>query len=124
MERSYERKGFTREVIKGVGCALIVTLVLVIIFALVLDLFGVPEGLIKPINQVIKLVSVFTGCLFAVRGEKGFLKGLLIGLIASLLSALIFGLISGAVSPLGILIDAVCSAVMGMISGAITVNIT
>ena len=124
MERSYERKEFTREVIKGGGFALIVTLVSVIIFALVLDLFGVPEGVIKPINQVIKLISVFTGCLFAVRGEKGFLKGLIIGIIASISSALIFGLVSGAISPLGILIDAVCSAVMGMISGAITVNIT
>ena len=123
MEKTYERRQFCHEVIKGSATGLIITLVGVLIFALAIDLFGISDAAIMPINQVIKSVSVFCGCLFAVRGEKGFLKGLFIGVIFSVLTILIFGLISGKVTFSGVAIDLVCAAVMGMISGAIVVNL-
>ncbi|MBO4323667.1 MAG: TIGR04086 family membrane protein [Clostridia bacterium] len=123
MEKTYEKREFIRQIIKGGAGALIVALVSVIIFALCLDLFGIGEGAIKPVNQVIKLLSVFVGCMFSIRGEKGFLKGLFIGLFASIFSALLFGLIAGGLSPAGVLIDALCGGIMGMISGAIVVNL-
>ena len=88
-----------------------------------LAVLPIGEGAIRPVCQAIKILSVFVGCIFAVRGEKGFVKGLLIGVFSSLLSALVFGLISGETSVSVVLIDAVCAGVMGMISGAITVNL-
>ena len=123
MEKTYEMRQFRREVIKGSAAGLIITLVGVLVFALAIDLFSIPDGAIMPVNQVIKLISVFLGCLFSVRGEKGFLKGLLIGIIFSLTTALIFSMISGKVTFAGIMIDALCGGVMGMISGAIVVNL-
>lgn len=124
MEKTYEKREFIRQVIKGGAGALIITLLSVLIFALLIDLFAIGEGAIKPVNQAIKLVSVFIGCLISVRGEKGFLKGLIIGAVAALCSAMVFGLIAGGInSALGIIIDVVCGGVMGMISGAITVNL-
>lgn len=121
---SIDRKNFFTEVIKGVCTALVISLAGVMIFALVLDLTDAPDFLIRPVNQLIKVLSVFGGCVFAVRGEKGFLKGAVIGLASSTLSALLFGLIAGGISGLpGVLVDIVCGAVMGAVSGAISVNI-
>ena len=124
MEETNTKKEFLRQTIKGVATAVVIALVSVLLFAFILDVTGLTQKAVKPINQVIKLLSVFGGCLFAVRGEKGFLKGAIIGLFATALSALIFGLIAGGIgSWWGLLIDFVCGGVMGMISGAISVNI-
>ena len=124
MEEISEKGGFLRQTVKGVAAAIIITLVGVLVFAFVLDISGLGEGIVKPINQVIKLLSVFGGCLFAVKGEKGFLKGATIGIISSAASALLFGLIAGGIgSVAGVAIDLICSLVMGAISGAISIKL-
>ena len=118
------KKGFLRQTIKGTATAIVISLVLVLLFAFILDVTGLSEKAIKPINQVIKLLAVTGGCLFAVRGEKGFLKGGIIGLASIALSQLIFGLIAGGIgSPIGIIVDIVCGLILGVIAGAISVNL-
>ena len=95
-----------------------------LVFALVLSLTDLGDGVIRPVNQFIKLAAVFCGVVISVKGEKGFLKGLAIGLAATVLSFLVFGLIGGGLSfGWAILIDLVCGAVMGGLSGAISVNL-
>ena len=116
-------KKIAYETAKGVVSSVLFTLGAVLLFALVLDLTGADDGIIRPINQIIKSLSVFGGCLLAVRDDKGWLKGLLIGLIASPVSALLFGFVGGGgLSLAGTLVDALCAAVVGGISGILIVN--
>lgn len=117
-------ESFLGQLVKGTITAVAVTLVSVLAFALVLSLTDLGDEVIKPVNQFIKLLSIFCGCALSVRGEKGFLKGMAIGFAATLFSFLIFGLIGGGLNfGWGVLIDFVCGAVMGALSGAITVNL-
>ena len=100
---------FLGQFIKGVITTVAVTLVCVLAFALVLSLTSLGDGVIRPVNQFIKLASIFCGVAMSVRGEKGFLKGLAIGFVATILSFLIFGLIGGGLSfGWTLLIDVVC----------------
>lgn len=115
---------FLGQFIKGVITTVAITLVCVLVFALVLSLTDLGDGVIRPVNQFIKLAAVFCGVVISVKGEKGFLKGLAVGLAATVLSFLVFGLIGGGLSfGWAILIDLVCGAVMGGLSGAISVNL-
>ena len=125
MESSAKKKEFITMCVKSAAATVIITLALVLLFALILSVTGLTDKAIRPVNQFIKLISVFGGAMLFIRGDKGFLKGALSGFIGSVLSALIFGLVAGGVtSVLALIIDLVCGAVMGAISGAISVNIT
>ncbi|MBE5742798.1 MAG: TIGR04086 family membrane protein [Clostridiales bacterium] len=117
-----ERSNFS-QVLRGVVTAILITLISVLLFSLVLSLTNLNENVIKPVNQFIKLLSVFFGCFISVRGEKGFIKGGLIGLISSILTVLLFSLLSGGINWFGVIIDIVCAFLMGAISGAISVNV-
>ena len=77
---------FLGQFIKGVITTVAITLVCVLVFALVLSLTDLGDGVIRPVNQFIKLAAVFCGVVISVKGEKGFLKGLAIGLAATVLS--------------------------------------
>ncbi len=115
-------QGFFGQFIKGVITAVAVTLIAVLAFALVLSLTSLSDGVIKPVNQFIKLASVFCGAAVAVKGDKGFLKGAAIGATSSLITFLVFGLIGGGLSfGLAFFIDIACAAVMGGLSGAIAI---
>ena len=63
------------QILKGVGIALALSFLGVIILASVLRFTPLPDGVIYPANQTIKVVSAGIGALLFVRGEKGFLKG-------------------------------------------------
>lgn len=116
--------GIFRQIIKGVITTVAITLVCVLVFAFVLSVTDLGDGIIKPVNQFIKLLSIFGGAMFSINGEKGFVKGLITGLISTVASFLIFGLIGGGLNfGLGLPIDFVCGGVMGGLSGAIAVNV-
>ena len=122
MERS-ENVGLAC-VIKGVLTAIITALVGVLIFACVVKITLMQSNSVKIINQIIKIVSVFLGCMVAVRAEKGLLKGCFIGAISNLLIYAIFALISKTpLFGLSFFIDLIFMAVIGGISGVIAVNI-
>ena len=115
-------QGFLGQFIKGVITAVAVTLIAVLAFALVLSLTNLSDGIIKPVNQFIKLASVFCGAAVAVKDDKGFPKGAAIGAASSVLTFLVFGLIGGGLSfGAGLFIDIACAAVMGGLSGAIAI---
>ena len=110
------------EIGKGAIVSVLVTLAAVLLFALILDLSGADDKIVRPVDQVIKTLSVFCGCLAAIRGDKGWLKGLFIGVAASL-SAVLFGFIGGEAGGFaGILVDALCAAIVGAVSGILIVN--
>ncbi len=124
MEKSKINSGFAPQTIKAVMTALITTLIAVLIFAGVLKFTFLGGGVIKAVNQFIKILSVFIGCFFFLSGKAGWLKGFITGALYSLLVTLIFALIIGEISfGLSFIVDMAFTAVIGAICGIISVNI-
>lgn len=112
------------QVVKASGASVIASLIFVLIFTLIIQLFSVPAGAVKPVNQVFKILSIIVGGLIFIRGEKGWIKGAVYGFIAVVVTYLLYGLIAHSLSiswkfPLEILLGVVC----GCITGIIAVNI-
>ncbi|MCM1367382.1 MAG: TIGR04086 family membrane protein [Roseburia sp.] len=120
-----ESRGYTFEIVKANIIALLVALGAVLLSALAVKLFTVPDTAIPIINQCIKSVSIFLGCVFSLKKpNNGWLRGLICGLIFALLSYVVFSALDAEfVFGLGLLNDCVLGAVAGMISGIISVNI-
>ena len=118
-------RGYVFEIVKANIIALIVALVAILLSALIVKLFSVSDGAIPIINQVIKSVSIFIGCLVSLKKpNNGWLRGLICGFIFVWLSFLVFSALEAKfVFGLSLLNDSVLGAVAGMISGIIAVNI-
>lgn len=120
------KKNVFLQSVSGALTALSITLVLILIFALLIRFTSIPDNTIMPVNQAIKIISLFFGIFFALKKnrEKGFVKGLIIGLIYIILAYIVFSLLSGkfAFSPTNI-IDVVFAIIIGGLCGIICVNI-
>ncbi|MFA6866131.1 MAG: TIGR04086 family membrane protein [Clostridia bacterium] len=113
------------DLIRGTIFAILLSLTLVLILALIVNFVDMGDKIIIPINQVIKILSVFLGTVLGIKHAKlGALKGGIIGVLYTLLSIFIFGIISKNIN-LGWnnLIDVALGIVAGVISGIICVNI-
>ncbi len=118
------QKSFFMQVAKGVIFGVAFILAGVLLFAFIVEVASLSDKVIKPINQVIKLIAIFGGCAVAISGEKGFLKGGIIGLAVTIISYVLFGIIGGTFGSFAVILtDALCGMVMGVISGVISVNI-
>lgn len=103
---------------------LIIVLAGILIFAGIIKIACLSDGVIKPVNQFIKILSVFLGCFFSVRGKLGFLKGGLVGAIGMAITYLVFSLIGGQISFGGtFVLDLLFGLVVGIISGIVAVNL-
>lgn len=120
-----EKSNFWISILKGTIYAITCSLILILIFALLIRFLNIPDGFIMPINQAIKIISLFLGNFLAFRGtDKGFIKGLILGLLYSFLSYIIFSFLCGNFNfGLTTLTDLLFSAILGGISGIISVNI-
>ena len=115
---------FFSSIIKGVSTALIITLVGVLIFAGIVKIATLNSGVIKAVNQFIKILSVFLGCTFSLKESKGLIKGVIVGVFSTVITYLIFALVGGAVSfGLSFLLDLVMGLIVGGVSGIIAVNL-
>lgn len=117
-------KTFYKEILKGCLFALILTLFLVLILGIIVKFVNVSDQILMPINQIIKVLSVFVGTLIAIKQKSnGAIKGLLIGLIYTLLSVFVFLILGGKLSDSFSYVDVIFGAVIGSISGIIAVNV-
>ncbi|WP_251182959.1 TIGR04086 family membrane protein [Anaerocaecibacter muris] len=118
-------RGYVFEIVKANIIALIVALIAILVSALIVKIFTVSDGAIPIINQVIKSVSIFIGCLISLKKpNNGWLRGLICGFIFMWLSFVVFSALdNNFVFGLSLLNDSVLGAVAGMISGIIAVNI-
>ncbi len=108
--------------VKGVVIALIFSMISVLIFALVIDLFSLPLSAIKPVNCILKILAVAIGTLFSVKEDKGLIKGVVMGLIISFSAFLLFGTIGGDISfSMSFLWELLLGAAIGAISGIASV---
>ena len=111
-------------IICGVMLALACSLLSAVIFANVLRATAIPEKLVYPINQGIKVLSITIGALLFVRGEKGWLKGGTIGVLFTALSYLAFSAIGGDFSLSWLIFAELLLAFFaGACSGIIAVNV-
>ena len=113
------------EMFLGVLFSIIISLLAVIIFAVIVKFGNLSTKVVQIVNIFIKIVSIFIGCLIALKsGQKGLFKGCIIGLFFSLVSYLIFSLINGsfAINPLTAF-DIIGCLVAGLLSGVFAVNV-
>lgn len=115
-----ERGRAAAEVGKGICVAVVLTLALVLVFALFIKLFSIGSSVIMPVNQIIKLLAVFTGCLLCLKPGKSVVKGLIVGAGVIVLTYFLFAAIAGEISiGWSNLLDLLFGAAAGGISGAI-----
>ncbi len=118
-------RGYVFEIVKANIIALIVALLAILLSALAVKLFNVSDGTIPIINQVIKSLAIFIGCLFSLKKpNNGWLRGIVCGFLFVWLSFFVFSALdSKFVFGLSLFNDCVLGTVSGMISGIIAVNI-
>ena len=118
-------RGYVFEIVKADIIALIIALLAILLSALAVKLFNVSDSAIPIINQVIKSVSVFIGCIVSLKKpHNGWLRGIICGFTFVMLSFLVFSAIeNNFVFGLSLLNDCVLGMVSGMLSGIIAVNI-
>lgn len=118
------RRDILFQILKVAVAAVVFALLFVLAFTLIIQLFSVGDGAIKPVNQVFKIICLALGCIIFIRGEKGLVKGALAGLIYIVATYLLFGAFAGdlAVGWLQ-LAELALGVFAGGIAGIIAVNI-
>lgn len=112
-------------ILKGSLVSLAISLVLILIFAFFIKYVAVPENAIKPINQVIKGISLLVGTFIALKksSQMGLVSGLLIGLSYIILAFIVFSILDGNFEFSKTLVnDLLFGGIIGGICGVIAVN--
>lgn len=108
----------------AVLAAVLISLAFVLLFTVAIQLFNLPSGIIKPVNQAFKVVSVVCGGLMFIRGDKGLIKGAIYGVAAIVITFLVFGAIAGSLSfSWKFVLELLIGAASGGVTGVIAVNI-
>lgn len=110
--------------LRGLIVSILISLGLVIAFALAFKWFEIPEKLILPATFIIKYLSVIIGSIIAVKGtSKGLVKGGIFGALYTALAFTVFSFLSKSFSvDLTTLLDLASSVILGAIVGIIKVN--
>ncbi|MGN0806860.1 MAG: TIGR04086 family membrane protein [Candidatus Coproplasma sp.] len=112
------------QIAKATLVAIVFSLVYVLVFTLIIQLTQLNSAVIKPVNQVFKIIAVVLSSLLFIRGQKGYIKGALTGLTTVLAEYLLFSAIGGSFSISWMfLVEILISVVAGLISGIIAVNL-
>lgn len=116
------KKEAAAEVGKSVCIAAIVTLAALLVFALLVKLFSIGSGAITAVNQVIKAVAIFVGCMVCVKPGRGLLKGLVSGVAVIILTYFLFAILAGEITfgwtnVLDLVFGALVGAVSGFVAG-------
>ena len=114
------------QIVKGAIVAVSFSLVSILLFAFIIRFTGVSENAVMPINQIIKVASIFIGVKIAlgIDKRKGALKGAIIGFIYTIIAYIVFSILASSFS-LGIsnLYDILFASIIGAICGIILVNL-
>ena len=116
---------FFKSLLKGSLIALSISLIAICIFAFVLRFCDISEEVIKPVNQIIKIVSVLIGAYIGMKGckEMGLITGFFIGLLYTVLAFIVFSLLNGGfVFNSSIINDIIFGGIAGGISGILAIN--
>lgn len=113
------------DIVKSSLIAVVSSLVLILVFAIIIKFTNIEDKIILVINLVIKSLSVVIGILFGVKNAKlGAIKGIASGLLFVLVTYALFAIINlDAKIDIMMLIDSSIILVESLISGIIAVNI-
>lgn len=104
--------------------AVVISLIYVLVFTLIIHLTQLSSTVIKPVNQVFKIIAIALGSLIFIRGQKGFIKGAAAGLCTVLISYIVFSVIGGSFAiSWTFVLEILISVVAGMVTGIIAVNL-
>ena len=120
------KKSNLLKIINSTVISIALTLVFILIFAFIIRFSNLDEKWIFPINQVIKVISLFIGMLIAFKKykNKGLINGIIVGFLYYILSFIIFSFLQGSlVLSIKNLYDLLLTMVMSGIIGVISVNI-
>ena len=119
-----EKESFFSGIIKGALTAVIITLVGVLIFAGISKATLLNNSVIKAVNQFIKILAIFLGCSFNIRGNNGLIRGGVLALLSTVITYLLFSLFCGVSAfNQNFLFDLIFTIIIGAISGIITINV-
>ena len=121
-----EKVSFLGAVLKGSLMALSVCLILILIFAFVLRFCSISDSLIKPINQIIKTISIMIGVFVGLKKSKemGLMSGLCIGFLFTIIAFVAFSILDGHFEfGISLLNDCLFGSIVGAICGIIAVNV-
>ena len=113
-------------IINGAIISIALTLIFILAFAFIIRFTNLDEKWIFPINQVIKIVSLFIGMIIAFKknSNKGLIKGIIIGLLYYILSFVVFSILQASFSiDIKNLYDLLLTTFMSGIIGIIIINI-
>ena len=120
----FDKKSFGIEVFKSVVISLIISLILVLLFAFLINLFSFSDATVKPVNIIIKIISVFIGCFLSIKTGGGLIKGRVSGVIALITAYFLFGLLGGGFKfGINALWEVLLGLAVGGVSGVIAVNV-
>lgn len=113
------------DIVKSSLIAVVSSLVLILVFAIIIKFTNIEDKIILVINLVIKSLSVVIGILFGVKNAKlGAVKGFASGLLFVVVTYALFAIINlDAKIDIMMIIDSVVILVESLISGIIAVNI-
>ena len=124
MEKAKNVKTDVTDVLKAVLFATLISLALVLIFAIEIRFANVENKVIMPVNVAIKILSLLVGVLLAFKNpQNGLVKGSISGLLYMLFTFLIFSALNGFKDVTFSWIDLLTLPVAGAISGIIKVNL-
>lgn len=128
MEKTQKLKnyGLVLASLKGSLISVAVSLIGILFFAFIIKLFGITDEFLRPVNQVIKAISILVGILAATKKykEKGLVLGLTIGLCYTMLAFIVFSALNGTFAiDKTLLNDVLFGGIMGAICGVIAVNV-
>ncbi len=117
----HQQSVWTR-LLRGLLTAVGVTLACILIFALLMQWLKPADTVIRVVNQLVKLLSIFIGTwvMLGRGGERGLLYGALLGLVYMALGVGLYAILSGQQLPFSAYLSDIAMGVAGGgIAGAI-----
>ncbi len=112
------------QVVKSVLASVLVSLAFVLIFTVAIQLFTLPVTVIRPVNQIFKIVAIAAGGLLFIREGKGIIKGAVHGALTVIITWLIFSAIAKVfVADWKFIVEILIGAAAGAVTGIIAANI-
>jgi len=101
------------------------TLIMILLFALAIKSFEMPDTCILPINYLIKVICISLGVWFLTRDKvDGLKKGFLHGALYTIIAFLVFSFLNKTfILSLSLLLEIIISAIAGGIIGILLVNV-
>lgn len=124
MDKSINVKNDVLDVVKAILIATLISLGLVLIFALIIRFASLENSVIMPVNIAIKLVSLFLGVLLGFKQmQNGIIKGAASGFFYMLFTFFIFASLNAFKDVTFSWIDLITLTLAGAICGIIAVNV-